>query len=93
MLGAEIDDADDERFQHVLPVTKPIRSGPYGMGGPLAAGLDDAQGDENRVQYHYSCDNHNCNAESAAHVLENRPVSAYHRLIRGHPSSPAGRNA
>jgi hypothetical protein len=45
MLGAEIDDADDERFQHVLPVTKRIRSGPYGMGGPLAAGLDDAQGD------------------------------------------------
>jgi hypothetical protein len=45
MLGAEIDDADDERVQHVLPVTKRIRSGPYGMGGPLAAGLDDAQGD------------------------------------------------
>ena len=45
ILGAEIDDADDERFQHVLPVTKRICSGPYGMGGPLAAGLDGAQGD------------------------------------------------
>jgi hypothetical protein len=27
MLGAEIDDTDDERFQHVLPLTKRIRSG------------------------------------------------------------------
>jgi hypothetical protein len=28
MLGAEIDDTDDERFQHVLRLAKRIRSGP-----------------------------------------------------------------
>jgi hypothetical protein len=38
MMGAEIDDTDDERFQHVWPLTGRIRSGPRrAWGDPSAA--------------------------------------------------------
>jgi hypothetical protein len=46
MLGAEIDDTDDERFQHVLPLTKRIRSGPR-----MARVWTFRETTENRVQY------------------------------------------
>ena len=51
MLGAEIDDTDDERFQHMWPYREDSQWAAYGMGNPLAADLDVARGIENRVQY------------------------------------------
>jgi hypothetical protein len=45
MLGAEIDDTDDERFQHVWPHRADSQWAAYGMGNPLAANLNVARGD------------------------------------------------
>src|SRR5262249_32437179 len=46
MLGAEIDDTDDERFQHVWPHRADSQWAAYGMGNnPLAADLDVARGE------------------------------------------------